>query len=502
VATRGDGRRLTRRQFVALGGSLAAGVLAPGAVAGGSAPAGAADGGSPGPLQFVTRRDLQPPPVTVAARNGAAAPGYILLAPFDITGQAPASRQYGPLIVDDTGEPVWFKPLAGKSAMGLRVQRYRGKPVLTWYEGQVLGPYGGDFVIADTSYREVLRVKAAHGFHADLHEILLTTRGTALITIYQEIASDLTSVGGPVDGRLVEGIVQELQLPSGHVLFEWRSSEHVAVDESFQTQVTKAGNVDYFHLNSIGVDLDANLLVSARHTSAVYKLDRSSGEVLWRLGGKKSDFEIEPAAQFSYQHDVRRQSDGSMTIFDNAAAEPDTSGDGSSSRPIRIALDETARTARLLEVLETPDPRLAWAMGNLQELTDGGSFVGWGTVGSFTEFAADGGVRFDASFADGSVTYRAFRFPWAGQPRGRPSVTVRKPSAETMVVYASWNGATAVHRWQVRVGTSRSRLRTVLTTHRRGFETAISLRRRTGYLSVAALDATGKLLGASATVRV
>jgi hypothetical protein len=493
---------VTRRQFLVWSGAAAvSGLLASRASArtlGRARRSVPRAAGAP----FVSRPDLVPPSVTITTPAKQTASGYILLAPFDITGKAPKTRQYGPLIVDNAGQPVWFRPISGTTAMGLRVQKYKGKPVLTWYEGQVLGPYGGEFVVVDTGYRELMRVKAARGYKADLHEFLLTSRGTALISIYSEIRTDLSSVGGPADGRLVEGVVQELELPSGRVLFEWRSSTHVPVDESFLTDVTPAGNVDYFHLNSIAVDLDGNLLVSARNTSAVYKVERKTGRILWRLGGKKSDFAVDPAAAFSFQHDVRRHADGTLTIFDNAASAPPTGSTGeASSRPIRVSLDMNAMTASLVDVLEPPSPRLAFAMGDLQQLPDGGAFVGWGTAGPFTEFTSSGEIRFDAGFADGSVTYRAYRFPWAGRPSGRPAVAVRPASGGKMTVHASWNGATEVTHWQVRGGPAAGRLKLLGTARRRGFETVIPIRRRNGYVSVAAVDASGRVLGTSAAVR-
>ena len=190
----------------------------------------------------------------------------------------------------------------------------------------MFGGYGGTFVIADASYAEIARVRAGNGYKADLHEILITSRNTALITIYNEIRADLTPVGGAVDARLVEGIIQEIDIPSGRVLFEWHSLDHIALEESSELAVTRDGNVDYFHLNSIGVDSDGHLLVSARHTSAVYKLHRRTGQVIWRLGGTRSDFALGPGVSFGYQHDARRHSDGTLTIFDNAASLPTQRG--------------------------------------------------------------------------------------------------------------------------------------------------------------------------------
>lgn len=491
---------MTRGRLLALGGTALVGLAG---LRVSSAEAHPVDVAAQG---YVSRPDLKPPAITVAVPAARADPGLVFLAPFDISAASgsppsvPASEsRSGPLVVDDRGEPVWFLPFGSKTAMDFRVQKYRGRRVLTWYEGTVLGPYGGSYVVFDPTYHEVARVRAGNGRHGDLHEFLLTPKGTALITIYNEIAADLTSIGGPAQGRLVTGIVQEVDVASGKVLFEWRSRDHVPLGESIMTGVTPAGNVDYFHLNSVALDRDGHLLVSARHTSTVYKVHRRTGKVLWRLGGKRSDFTFGPKAAFAYQHDVRRRADGSLTIFDNGGALP---GTGTSSRGIRVALDMHARHATLVREYLPPDRRDGWAMGNVQQLADGGVFVGWGTDGSWSELDAKGRLRYDARFADGDVSYRAFRWTWAARPTGRPATAVIRNGDGTMTVFASWNGATEVARWGVETGASQSLLSRATTHERTGFETAITLPATSGYVSVVALDSAGKALGTALPVAV
>lgn len=452
---------------------------------------------------YVSRPDLKPPMISFDFPADGTAPGYIFIAPFDITAAAstyqstPDSESHsGPLVVDDEGEPVWFLPFGSTTAMGLQVQQYRGRPVLTWYEGQVLGPEGGTFFIYDPTYHQIAHVKAGRGRHGDLHDFLITPQGTALITIYGQITADLTPIGGPANGQLVTGIVQELDIPTGRVLFEWRSQEHVAIEETYIPQESAAGNVDYFHLNSIDVDADGHLLVSARNTSTIYKIHRKTGEVLWRLGGKKSDFSVDSAASFAFQHDVRRRPDGTITIFDNNAAVP---GATTYSRGLRIALDMKKRKATYVAEYLAPTQRTTYAMGNVQQLDDGGVMIGWGTAGSFTELGPDGSIRLDASFADGSVTYRAFRFELDAQPKGRPATEVVENPDGSLTLYVSWNGATRVAKWQLLTGPTAAAMKPVRTVRRAGFETAIPLPVRSGAVSVVALDAHGKQLRAAAS---
>src|ERR671921_2547678 len=258
---------------------------------------------------FRSRPDLSPPAVEVAKKAHDTAPGYIFVAP-----EQGGASQGGSMIVDDSGEVVWFRPLQGRygRAHDFKVQSYRGKSVLTWMNGV------NEYVIFDQSYREIARLSAANGYYGDHHEFLISPQDTALILIYSPVPRDLSSIGGLKNDNVWQAIVQEIDIESGEVLFEWHSIEHVGLEETYATmsQDGRPG-LDYFHANSIEVDHDNNLLVSARQTFAIYKIDRNTGEVIWRLGGKNSDFEMSPGTRFSFQHDARRHRDGTISIFDN-----------------------------------------------------------------------------------------------------------------------------------------------------------------------------------------
>jgi hypothetical protein len=497
-----DGVGWTRRRFLAAAGTAVAAVASPfmpGATAARRVVDGVRRAGDVGATvrAFASRPDLIPPAVTITSGPDAPAGDHVLVAPFTGDGQ------HGPLIVDLAGEPVWFQPITGVTAMNFRIQRYRRARVLTWWEGKVLGGgYGGGTgVILDRAYREIARVKAQKGYQSDLHDFVVTSRNTALIAIYNAVTADLTAFGGPPDGRVIEGVIQEIDIASGRLLFEWHSLDHVPLDESYRTYPTEPGQFDYFHLNSIGVDRDGNLLVGARHTSTVYKLHRRTGAVIWRLGGKRNDFRMGPGAAFNFQHDARHHTDGTMTLFDNGAYGADGIVEPA-SRPLQLAIDERARTAALVREYETPDPRLAVAMGNVQLLPDGSVFVGWGTKGSFSQIGANGALRFDGRFAGAGISYRAYQDTWVGRPTTPPSVVTSRDASGTTTAYASWNGATDVARWQLSAGARSNRLRPVGSVPRSGFETALAVPSVAGYLAVTALDSAGRPLATSAPAKL
>src|ERR671917_2290328 len=256
---------------------------------------------SPAPRErvwdFRSRPDLSPAAieVTTTQAHDDTAPGYIFAALKEGIGD------YGPMIIDDLGELVWYGKYG--SARDFKMQYYKGRPVLTWWEGRVIQGHGiGEYVIFDGSYREIARVRAGNGFRGDLHEFLITPQDTALLTAYVPRRADLSPIGGPEYGQVWDGIAQEVDIETGRVLFEWHSLEHVGIEESYAKQPDNPEHLyDYFHINSIDVDHDDNLIVSSRNTWTVYKLERNSGDVLWRLGGKNSDFEMGQGTQSAFQ---------------------------------------------------------------------------------------------------------------------------------------------------------------------------------------------------------
>ena len=482
------------------GRNLLASVEPTGADSVGGASLQAVGAGQPGAVagrrRYRSRPDLTPPVITISGPISDLAPGYVFLTPAN--GASPD----GPMIVDDTGDLVWMRPDgASLSATDLAVATYRGEPVLTWWEGEGLTGYGeGSFVIADTSYHEIARVRAGHGLAGDLHEFVLTPQGTALFICFNTVPGEVPTLRGLANGYITEGVIQEVDVATGRVLFEWHSADHVSELESF-LPMTKGPTepYDYFHANSIDVATDGSLLLSARHTWAVYKIDRGSGAVLWRLGGSRSDFRLGPGVRFAWQHQARWQPDGTMTIFDDGADGPPPQFEAA-SRGIVVDLDMAAMEAKLVRTWAHPAGVLSSSQGSLQILPNGDAFIGWGNVARFSEFDQAGRILFDGTF-ETNGSYRAFRFPWSGRPAEAPTLAVGGRAA-VPTVYASWNGATDVTTWAVLSGPSAAALEVVMTARRTGFETAIQLPSRASYVAVRAVGADGQVLGNSAWLKV
>ncbi|MGH3188561.1 MAG: arylsulfotransferase family protein [Streptosporangiaceae bacterium] len=463
---------------------------------------------SPGVLQFISRPDLHPPAVTIAHHRPTAAPNpadppYIIVSAAGYPLHGPGEP--GLMILKRDGSIVWYSPdtgfpaSSGEGRMDFDVQSYRGQAVITWWQGKIIKGYGeGQAVIADSSYRTIAIVKAGNGLQVDLHEFVITPQDTALITAYRPVSTDLSSVGGPSHGVAMSGVVQEIDIPSGRVLFEWSSIDHVPVTDTVVSfdGGTKAVPFDYLHVNSIAIAPDGDLLVSARNTSAIYKVARPSGKVVWRLGGKRSSFEMGPGTTFWFQHHVRPHGQNVLSIFDDGASPAKEV----QSRAILVNLDTSAMRATLARSYVHPARLLAANQGSMQVLDNGRVFVGWGNLPYFSEFLPDGTLVLDGQFPPGDQSYRAFTSGWTGRPTDVPTVASRVNQAGGSTVYASWNGATELASWTVLAGKTSIDLTQVGSQPHSGFESTITVNTDGPYFAVTAHDASGGVLGRSATV--
>lgn len=451
---------------------------------------------------FASAPGIHPPILDLSAADRDPAAGAVMIT------VGPGPGQYGPLIYTPAGRLVWFDELPqGVNALNLNVQDYEGQRDLTWWQGHVLslGFGEGEDVVTDANYQTVATIRAGNGYRADLHDFQIAPNETAYITVYNAVRCDLTPVGGVRNGVLIDTAVQEIDIKTGLVRWEWHSLDHVGVGESHTPVPTTATPWDWFHLNSIDHEPNGNLLLSGRSTWAAYQLQARSGAILWRLGGTRSSFAMGPGTETAWQHDARLQPDGTVTMFD----------DGSNprihyqSRGVRVSLDAAHHTARLVRSYAHPGgPLLADSQGNMQTLPDQSVVIGWGVVPSVTELAKDGSALFDAHLPPGSSSYRAFRFPWSGHPLWLPGVSARVlPSGDSTAVFASWNGATDVASWRVLAGPTPGSLTAQVTMPDSGFESTVTFpnayqERKVEYVAVQALGSAGQLLASSPTVQV
>ena len=504
--------RFHRRAVTALAtGSIAALILA-----GCGADNDDEDAQGPPHHSFVSRPDLQP--VALQRTEGEAWSDeysdfdgeYVFITPGFET-DTPASAA---MIVDADGETVWIDPVKqhinDHGYFDLRVQQYQGEPVLTYFKGPAADGWGyADIYLMDANYRVLTTVSTSGSLPAhetDFHDAVITDDDTMLIMAYVTTQADLSEVGGEADGWVHDGVVQEIDIETGEVLFDWSALDHVPVTDAMHEldgdEGTRDEPFDYFHVNSATLDDDGHILISARHTHAVYKLDRDTGEVIWTLGGSGSDFDMPDEAVFAWQHSAARDTDGTLVLFDNHVREADAD---ESSRGLRLALDEDAMTAEVVTEYTPPEHRPSGWMANTQLLDNGDVFIGWGSQPFYSEYTRDGELIYDVCHGDvchdddiegGGGSYRAYKATWQGHPDTDPDVVLHTADDQHgQHAYVSWNGATEVAQWRLVTGDDAETATETTVVDKTGFETAIPLAEPADYVAVEALDADGQVLG-------
>lgn len=451
---------------------------------------------------FHTAPGLEAPAIEVLRQSPEQAPGDIFLAPYSGPGNA------GPAIINQKGQLIWMDPLKGAMrATNFQVESYEGKPVLTWWQGFIpkQGFGLGEEVVANDAYRQILHIKAGNGELADLHDFHLEPDHRAVLTIFHTIHCDLTSVDGPRDSAVTDASFQELDVKTGLVRREWTSVDHIPLEESYSSPMSSsvAWPFDFFHINTVDPRPSGTTLISSRNTSALWVLNTKTGQVIEKIGGKRSSVAMLAGARTAFQHDAVALPNGDISIFDNGGTPFGRSFSHTHSRGVVVEVNAKDHTDTLLREFEHSPPLKAGSQGDVEQLPDGNWFVGWGQEPYFTEYNAAGKLIYEArmSVPTGYETqsYRTYKFPWRARPYWPPAIAIEAHQG-SLTVYASWNGATEVSSWEVLGGTSPRHL-TRLRRHRAmGFETAIDVPSMP-YLEVQAINAAGAVIGRSSLAK-
>ena len=373
------------------------------------APAGAAATPLPGDFPHVTASVL-----------GRPSPGRIFLANFSLTN--PTIPSYV-MILENDGTPYFYRHLGGQALDFKLLPDGR----LSYFDHS-----RGRFYAMDSTYADVDSFACGNGYVTDHHDLVVLPNGHALVMAYDSQLVDMSVYlpkAAPI--ALVVGlIIQEIDREK-NVVFEWRSWDHFQITD-MQDHPLNSIFIDYVHGNSLALDLDGNIVLSSRHMNEVTKIDRATGDVIWRLGGKHNQFAfVNDPIGFSHQHDARILADGHLTLFDNGNFHVPPF-----SRAVEYELNTRKMTATLVwQYRHVPDV-FGPATGSVQRLSTGNTLIGWGaTTPSLTEVTPDGTVVSEMSLNPGLASYRAYRFDW---PRPRGAAVTVTPHLINLSVDAKW----------------------------------------------------------------
>ncbi|KAF3385133.1 hypothetical protein F1880_001805 [Penicillium rolfsii] len=440
-----------------------------------------------------------------------------------------------PLILDANDLSAVFMNRSFQNVFGTRVQENFGKRYLTFWEGEKGDGIGDGYGLAyDDTYRLVYKVWAQNlEFHSDLHEFAFTGHGTALVTGVDKIrvrGSEYKEWNLPFEFEILDGIIQELELGTNKILFNWRALDHINPMDSYEQQ---GRGWDAYHMNSIEKTQAGNYLVSMRHIHSIFLIDGDTGEIIWTLGGNQNDFvelpplegteSSQPVLSMRWQHHARfvpGTNETQMTLFDNHVKQTSHGEcDTNCSRGLHIAIDDTVSppTVRLLQEFRHPSKLQAQSQGSVQVISPspsdlGNVFVGWGRCPTFTEHTSTGETVMDVQFSpwhslevpDALDNYRAYKMDWKATPWWDPAIAARKNWKGELVIYVSWNGATEVASWVIRGAAGNLRVNKgeiVASSRRTGFETKLTIGETVWqYLWAEAIDHEGNVLRSSEIV--
>jgi len=340
---------------------------------------------------FAESNNLLSPPVLTVSINNNPSEGYIFIAPFSSTTFNIIANKYG--------STYWY------SQMNRWCGDFKKQPNghLTYWDGYLV-----KHIEMDENYNNIDTFACGNGYFADIHEFRLLNEH-AFLMAYDTQTVDMSQIvqGGNPNASVIGLIIQELD-EYKNVVFQWRSWDHFNITDALHENLT-ALYIDYVHGNAIEIDNDNNILISSRHLDEITKINHTTGNIIWRLGGLQNQFTfVNDTLGFNYQHAVRRISNGNIIIFDNGNWHTPQF-----SRVVEYSIDEINKTATLVwEYRHSPSVFSAF-MGNAQRLENGNTFIAWGgTIPTVTEVTPEGSVVFEAAYPTGVLTYRAYKFDW------------------------------------------------------------------------------------------
>jgi hypothetical protein len=346
------------------------------------------------------------PPISID-RAGDTGQGYVFLTNF-LWQSNPFPASYLMILKND-GTPFFFR----KSPSFALDFKKQNNNLLSYFE---YSDYA--YVFLDSTYTRTGTCGCGDGYIVDPHDITVLDNGHILVMCQDVQTVDMSRIvpGGHPEARVTGMIYQELD-PAQNVVFQWRTWDHFNITDAIGIDLT-AERIDYVHSNALAPDRDGNWLVSHRHLCEITKINRTTGEIMWRLGGRNNQFrfvnDFNDSTGFYYQHDIRALDNGNYLLYDNGNLHTPPF-----SRAVEYRLDLDRRTATVVwQYREDPDI-YGWFLGAARRLPGGNTFITWGgtyddSAPTITEVRPDGSKVFQLSLLDSTLAYRAFRFPWSG----------------------------------------------------------------------------------------
>jgi len=260
---------------------------------------------------------------------------------------------------------------------------------------------------------EVEKIVKAVGFKTDGHDWDFDENGHLMLLgkAYRNFDMSTLVEGGNPEAEIIDLIVQEFD-ENFNLLYTWNSADHFSIldgNEHSQYLDFTEKQIDYVHTNGISVDSDTSFFISNRHMDEITKIDRRTGDIIWRLGGKKNEFTfINDELGFSHQHSIRALENGNILLFDNGNLH-----NPQISSTVEYAINETEKTATLVKRYNRRPDVYSNHGGATQRVHNGNTIISWGPYWpSITEFHPDGTPALEWDFTKHSFCPRIEKYKW------------------------------------------------------------------------------------------
>ncbi len=387
------------------------------------------------------------PPLTFTILDSAATEGYYFLSPY--TNYASSLYERPHLILDRFGRIVWYQIFPSGSNQTPTID-FKLQP-----DGRMsyFNLTKKKYELMDSTFLVVDSISMVHGFETDQHDLQILSDGHYLLFGVENRIMNLSSYHyfgynhnqpGGADAVVAGVVIQEFDETKA-LIWEWKGHDHYQFDDVDPVWLSNPNKVDWTHANAVERDPDGNIMVSLRHFNEITKIDFQTGNIIWRLGGKRNQFNfVNDPVRFTGQHDIRQVSDTSVSLFDNGQY-----SNPQRCRAVEYALDETNKTATLAWEYIYDSSMHSVACGNHHYAQNGNHVVDFGFTNNFSlpfmvVVTPEKNPVAEVSMPNGYISYRAFNYTELPWQLHRPVVECRKTGDQ---YFLEAEGGHTEYRW-------------------------------------------------------
>ena len=380
----------------------------------------------------------QLPPLTVEIYQPSKTEGYYFCVPYSLV--PPYEYVHALTILDRSGNVVYYKYFNNGGVTSTPVDfKIQPNGQMSFYSTE-----NEKYYMMDSTFTIVDSLEAVNGSTADPHELQILENGNYLLLAYEIVTMDLSdyyyfgashNLPGSSEADVIAAVIQEFD-PQKNLIFEWKAAEHFDFDDVDESWLNSPNYVDWTHANALELDYDGNILMSCRHFNQIVKIDHNDGHLIWRFGGKDNEFTYDapPEITFTGQHDIRRNGNGNLTLWNNGQfSEPQVGA------ALEFEMDEENKTVHIVWNYVYDNDLFSLAMGNHQQISSHKRLIDFGFTEldpppMFTVVEEDYTPIMTVFAPQNYGSYRSYNYPELPWDLPRPGLTCKNIDGEYYLV--------------------------------------------------------------------